>query len=74
MEVLAPDIIYNDSDDSNDSNNEDISNKTLSKVLKLSNDFPILSPTTCNRREDTITARLDALNSIRDYNKLDLNY
>ena len=57
--------IFIDSDDSN----EDIPNKTLSKVLKLSSDFPILSSPT--KSEDIIIEGLEALNSIRDYSRLE---
>ena len=37
------------------------------KVLKLFNDFPILSSFTRNKSEDIIIAKLEALDSVRNY-------
>jgi hypothetical protein len=57
--------------DSNDSNNKNVLDETPSKILKLSSDFFVLSPSTCTRSEDVVIARLEALDSIRDYTKME---
>ena len=60
--------------DSNDSDNENVLDETPSKILKLSSDFPVLSPSARPRSEDIVIARLEALDSIRDYTKIEGGY